>query len=99
MTTKEALIAMRELLSDPKRWCKGAYARDASGKPTENTKTACSHCLSGALHSVDGATEAVVWAIAGALPRGYHNVPAFNDAPETTHSDILRVLDAAIEGA
>ena len=101
MTTKQALIAMRELLSDPKRWTKGANARNAAGQSTcaGNSDAKC-WCLAGAAIRT-GNYEGCMRAIKKLTPDDRHldGAVLFNDDPTTTHSDILRVLDAAIEGA
>lgn len=35
-------------------------------------------------------------AVAAHLPEGFDSVPVFNDNPDTTHNDVLAVLDKAI---
>lgn len=101
MTTKEALIAMRELLSDPKRWTKGALGRDSHGEKisAKSDMTVC-WCLGGAALKIGKVADydLAMNALRKLCPDQGHlcGVVLFNDDPSTTHADILRVLDAAI---
>ena len=46
----ELLEKVRELFLDPKRWCRGAIARDGNGRPVPwNHDEAASWCLYGAI--------------------------------------------------
>lgn len=93
MTTLEQLIAMRELLASPERWTKGALARDKFGNVTYyRANAAVCWCLLGALRKVAFGydTEDTRRALVICLDD-------YNDARTTTHTDILRLLDIAIE--
>lgn len=104
MTPVDILRKTRELLSEPVRWTRGAYARDASGAdvPYDEQAATC-WCLSGA---VDLAGQGQ--SIAAARARDYIRVaidsdddsmvtiPTFNDDPGRTHADVLAAIDRAI---
>ncbi len=97
--TKTLIQRVQRLLEKQERWTKGVSARDANGASTyPSSDNACSWCLTGALDAVALNGDRY---IAGNLvqdavqARGYSNIPAFNDAPETTHYDVLSVLAEA----
>lgn len=93
----------RELLSDPGRWTKGRYARTADGlNVSPHREAATCFCLVGAIKrstanndqedSVDDAISATL------RSRGFfEGVINFNDRPETTHADVLKLLDETAE--
>lgn len=98
--TLKVLVAARELLSDEKRWTKGNLAHDVDGDDVRpRSKHAVCWCVMGAVQKFSLGT----WHQGGALNRIHGvvggSIPEFNDAPTTTHADVLRVLDAAIEKA
>lgn len=94
---------VREFLSDPARWSKGAWGRDASGTEARDARLACSFCLVGAIcQTYDSPTEidAALKKLREIIARRYRgegapSVVLFNDHPDTTHADILSVLDEA----
>lgn len=97
---EQILRGARELLSDPKKWTKGKLAKNELGLEvnTQDEAAVC-YCAMGAIDKLAGNdvvrhSAALSWLIA-ALPSG--NVVLFNDAPETTHADILDLFDKAIE--
>jgi hypothetical protein len=90
----EVLKATREFLTDPNHWKKG---------PTTNhTK-----CLVNAVWDAGSSGDVVEYLDAMASERGFPDrengglrpAAAFNDAPETTHADVLAFLDLAIKRA
>lgn len=102
MTPLEILRGARELLAKPERWTKGACARNADGYSTIATgNDGCSFCVVGALMQVGGdsflSSPAAIIALelmhklSGSLSAG-----DFNDDPNTTHADILDLLDRGI---
>lgn len=103
MTTIEILVAARELLSDEKRWTKGAGARDVRGKEVRSRHPpAVCWCMAGALNKVievPWPPEALMSVIDLLQTMISGGIIAFNDNPATTHADVLRALDAAIEKA
>lgn len=96
----KVLVSARELLSDEKRWTRHRYARDAAGDNAMlSGKKAVCWCLTGAVLNSplrsshqDIALDLIHGVVGG-------SIFGFNDDPTTTHADILRVLDAAIEKA
>lgn len=97
-----------ERLKDPSRWTKGAAARgDHGGQVPYDSDRAKQHCVGAtvalALHKV-GVHEIVHSTAAYAIHRGllrivlnelgshYAEIAAWNDAPETTHAELIRVL-------
>lgn len=102
---KTVLTDAREFLSDPKRWTKGSLFRTRKGEAVTRPLAACA-CLTGALLiATDGtatserreAFDASVKLVEGLLNGA--PISVFNDDPDTTHADILAVLDKAIEDA
>lgn len=88
----------RALLSDPARWRKGEY----SGRISSEDRR-MSYCMLGATgltrNSPIGEENAITEALrAGLAAIGYRSllIWSFNDAPETTHEDVLKAYDAAI---
>jgi hypothetical protein len=105
MSTSAVLREMRAFLDDPSHWVQGHYWLDAEGNDVEVAQAvAC--CLSGA------STKAVydlssIWEneaeadrrVRQAVQEGteFTNTISFNDDSETTHQQVLAVLDRAIE--
>ena len=113
MTVLELLQNARQLLSDPARWTKGCFARNAEGQAVHPVlgKAAC-WCSVGAIRKEfsreHGYTDrsATVSSFLDAhlllhqlLSSGKHSagIPSFNDHPDTTHADVLALFDRAIE--
>lgn len=99
------LSGMRNLLADEKCWTKGAPARDAQGLPalSASNESVC-WCLMGASNRARSdlglgvlCDQLAIDALDLALGGGPGVVPSFNDHPDTTHADILAVIDRAIE--
>lgn len=97
MTPLEILRAARKRIEAPERWTKGAGARFADGTIASPNRVseAVSFCCIGALLDGDqrANTEAYV-AMASVVPGGL--LAPFNDAPSTSHSDVLAAFDRAI---
>jgi hypothetical protein len=97
---KTAIRRARNLLSDPKRWTKGtdAYSINSGLGADPKGEEACQWCLRGALRAValngdyGPASEAVLQVV---RDKGHTSIPGFNDRYNTTHADVLRVLDEA----
>lgn len=102
MKESERLRAAKALIDTPKKWTRGASARDKFGEPTMLvSEEACSWCTMGALSVVsdyadkferDGFERA----------RGYlkrvipcRMVADYNDSH--THEEVMRMFDKAIE--
>lgn len=101
MTTREVLVAARALIATPERWTKETSSWVRNG-------IEC-FCAIGAIgRAVDHdhnapATEDVNDALRAAMPAwfldrrtGRPSIVEFNDAPTTTHADVLQLFDRAI---
>lgn len=90
MTLRNDLIAARALIDTPEKWCKGIH-------PTRK-------CAMYAVEAVTGNGDrfaACGDALGNAIPTSKlkdcgHSVVLFNDAPFTTHADIMALFDRAI---
>lgn len=101
MKRSEILTQARDLISDPARWTRGVYARDAEGRETASrSESAVCWCVHGAIRKVTGSVYDTLFSgryAQAALPEGYSEVHEFNDDPKTTHSDVLALFDRAIK--
>ena len=102
--TREIITGIKQLLSDPDHWTKGAYARYGKDQAPicPDHRSAKCFCLGGALIRLTRDTlecTAVADLLRGQMGCGkkYHTIPQFNDAPETTHEDVIGLLDRALE--
>lgn len=104
-STVEILKGWRELIAAPDRWTKWEFARFKNGDPChyENLHAQC-FCVLGALGKAAGHADFTVEAkhkLYAALRitgnDGAISIAAFNDRDETQHTDVLTVLDKAIE--
>jgi len=100
MTPREVLIAARAKISDPANWIKGYFANDEHGDVLYNDPDACRFCALGAVWhlgvSSDLEVEADRMLDKAAKARGFDSVIHYNDAPTTTHEDILSLYDEVI---
>ncbi len=100
MSTMDALIALKTLLAEPPSWTKGKSARNAEGNRTEPTRDdAVCWCLLGAIYRITN-YDCNLFIVINNIMRGLVNntaITAYNDNPTTTHADILKLIDAAIE--
>jgi hypothetical protein len=90
-------MKVKDLLSDASAWTRGTMARDKSGKPCDpRDDRAVQFCLVGAIRRVYRG-----W---GERMRAYDDVSRvigntiieyWNDAPDRTFLDVLRVLEKA----
>lgn len=103
MKPSEILEAALIKLDHGKCWVKGSEARDAEGLSVEPTSQyARSWCLSGVLVQVAPnfddhiVTIHIVWQV---LRKSYDAslIAYFNDHPDTTFTDVEKVLRAAID--
>lgn len=87
----QVILKARELLSDPKKWTQGQYCTEARD----------AFCIIGAVHEAAGAQpDAGISPVASkaceriSITAKMH--PAnFNDNKNTTHADVLALLDRA----
>ena len=98
---RRLLMDAKALIQRPKNWTQRAYSRDAKGKQVGILSSeACRFCAEGTLLRVYDETE-VYQSVNRLLreliaPRG---LVSFNDAPGTTHRDIMRLFNKAIRAA
>ena len=103
---REVLIRARARLSDPVRWTRDWLAKNLDGEPTHpEAPEAICWCVLGALRAEE--KEPLYFRVGGhvadflerMVQRGSKYIYAgnINDAPETTHEDILLWLDTALE--
>lgn len=106
-TTEQLLYVAKARITDPDNWCKGASAFTSNGRPVGvSDPNACKWCSYGALayaHDVTSLEQEceAEFVNADVLLRRAANVGGsyieFNDRPSTTHSDVMRMFDKAIE--
>jgi hypothetical protein len=102
VTPLAILRGARELLAKPEAWTKGSCARNSAGLSTIATNNdACCFCVVGALMRVSGDSHLGSRSAAFASNFLHKLSPAlsagdFNDDPNTTHADILALLDKGI---
>jgi hypothetical protein len=94
------LRALRERLTPPNAWIKGAFARSAKGNEVSihNPKATC-WCLMGAI-SLEDISSKEYYALCKEISKkngSATTIKIFNDTPNITHEDILEVLDHAIK--
>ena len=98
MTTVELLKAAKAKIADPEHWTKRWFARTATdAKCMALSVRAVKWCAVGACETV-GADYGRAWSLLRENAPG-GSLPALNDAPETTHADIMALFDRAIEAA
>lgn len=95
MSPADVLLAARDLIADPEHWCKVNVAERADGESTYADHSAHAFCAFGAVYTADpagvlGRTWDFLYEAVGGPPI------FFNDAPETTHADVLDAFDRAI---
>lgn len=101
MSLRTDLQAVRALLATEGSWTKDALARGVSGYRVSPTgRNAKAYCLVGAGMRI--ARKRNPGPIFDALRQQFSNPDAdkvlltFNDAPETTHANIIALIDGAI---
>ena len=99
MSVKENLIAAKALIDTPEKWFKGEYESD-NGCLCALGAVARAVCPKIdfdedkiGLYPEDGA---LAEALPFDWPKEVNEIPDFNDAPETTHADIMALFDRAI---
>jgi hypothetical protein len=97
-TVLEVLEGALEILRDPKRWTKGAFAKDKYGFALNFFDRAVCFCSIGAL--IKASDRNCAWYYPPGLDvlSDAVNIPvsAWNDAPERTHAEIIQGFEKAI---
>lgn len=106
LTPLEVLVGARQLLSDPKKWTKGALARNAKEcNLSVDSSSACCFCSIGACLKIqenpnwlgDGSHWERFMDASCREIVGHENIVSYNDNGSTKHEDILKLFDYAIE--
>ena len=110
----EILKRAREIISDPLRWTKGAFARDPEGFDLDSEEAysadlaSCSFCSIGAVKRAMGPhASSTLYELEKNTKKflyksvfGPHvSTASFNDSPSTTHQDVMAAFDRAIAEA
>lgn len=99
MNTHELLIAARKKIERPECWTQGCAARSGTGGEVDyDYFLANCWCGWGAIWAVKCDDPYVAAIAEKALTKacGYH-FPTWQDAPERTHAEVMKVFDIAIE--
>lgn len=103
MKDSEVLMKARELIAEEQHWCRRHFARDKHGAAVPYASAqACQFCSLGAVYAVEeadgyeGMHSATEWLDKVANRCGATMI-SFNDSRTTTHADVLRVFDEAIQ--
>lgn len=99
------LRELRALLTPPERWTKTAQARDAHGHVVgPNHPTATCFCILGGIKKVEldplirgDIRDHLMINIERRFNGRFHGIDDFNDAEDTTHEDVLNLIDYAIQ--
>ena len=106
-TLLESLESIKETLHAPDCWTQYSFATDEMGSEVNvNDPIATSFCLMGAVILADpdfdeGSTE-VARALQNEIDKlygDYATLTVFNDAYDVKHSDVIKVIDLAIDAA
>jgi hypothetical protein len=93
----DQLRAARKFIETPDKWCKGALGMDHGGKPLKSYELGRADRLCGIGACRKTAFSLPISMLRRALPAGFKAIDVYNDAPTTTHADILALFDRAIE--
>ena len=104
MSVGDVLRIARGIISTPRRWTKGTNARNAAGKGVAaHTPAAVCWCMHGAIIKAasgdpHGANLSILAAREVGRAAGVHDTELyrFNDAPATTHADVVGVFTRAL---
>ena len=94
MATADDLRAAKALIDTPEKWIKGEFSRNGC------------YCAAGAIAAAVGHNPRAAWARGSrwreakdALELALEGdllLPEYNDAPDTTHADVMSLFDRAI---
>lgn len=96
MSIKQILIDTKTLIDTPEKWVKGVSSTRKNGVDC--------YCITGALHEAVWPTswnyhEAYMTIFDAIDDHIIDGIINFNDSPSTTHDDVMKVMDKAIEKA
>ena len=93
------LIAVRDLIADPRNRTAGAFARDKDGdEVTPDSAAATCWCLVGALMKITERREPSIRALAAQLPKTQAPMRALIHFNDTKPDEIMPLIERAIEG-
>lgn len=99
MTDHDILEGVRDLLADADNWIQGDYAKTSDGSPTTGIDPeATSFCMLGAVQKVTQSSDWYLLDVVDFLSdmTEMGDVVEFNDAPITTHEDVILLLKNAL---
>jgi hypothetical protein len=85
----QKIDAVIDLLATPNKWCKGAL-RSHDGR----------YCIRGAVRSIDAADllePTILRAVGEVAGKRFRRIESFNDHPNTSHEQVLAVLERTRE--
>lgn len=91
MNVLDVLIGARDILNSPESWCQGRSGKHKDGKSQ--------YCLHNAINLSApkvGGGRRLVFEETIDLLGGSPNIIHFNDSPDTSHKDIIVLLDKTI---
>lgn len=95
MNTLDTLKAARELISDPRRWTQGCYARDELGNKTLcDASDACQWCALGSL--LHYRADISTFRLLSQAAHNIHDAKADSVNDRLGHAAVLKMFDAAI---
>ena len=100
----EYLKEVRKVIATPKQWTREKCAINAKKEsvPSDSEEATC-WCIYGAVNKVSYEFQEnqkiKLMLNAEANKLGFTTAPQFNDHPSTTHADVLKLIDNAIETA
>lgn len=104
MTLASDLRAVRAVIDTPEKWTKGAFARKVNGDPGSYSEAVC-FCILGAIRVALSNNRFLRTDLRNHLrvalpnPIEHDALDDFNDAPSTTHADVMALFDVAIKKA
>lgn len=105
MTPIRMLEVAKALISSPEKWTQGVSARDARGRHVDyGSQQARCWCVLGAMMKIDVGLDnffgrqGAIWLLEKTMKSiwpSYSGLGSWNDAPERTHADVMRLFTAA----
>jgi len=107
MNSIELLTQTKSLIANPDNWIKKKNAISAKGREVKpDSNRACKFCVLGAFDRVSilnnvsySITKDAIYRLENEVKQvsDFRCVHWYNDAPKTTHSDVIAILDNAIQ--
>lgn len=106
MKASDALIKAKALIDTPEKWTKDAFQRDAYGTAQCQDEKATCYCSIGAIGAASRGQDAIrvvvratnmLWFALSELKLNFNTVIQFNDYASTTHEQVMKLFDRAVE--